>query len=423
MDQLPPELIEVIGEHIRDKPTLKCCSLAASVFRGPCQKRLFQLLKILILRDYNTGSHWISEEPATRLESAPHLARYVRQLRIQFSPMGPWRRARVTWMRVLARILAQLTATQEVCLVAFGDWDQRDRHGDPIQVLLAWLTRQPPGSIRRVIVEGPENVPMRDFQILLSVASSAYFRSLRVEAGPVATTDDRLAENSLHVLNTPLSPTVVDLLLDPQLGYYTKSLRTLSIHLTPSNLLSSLVALCCATANHLESIQFNEWIPDVNLSAIVHLDVQPQLSLPKYLPNLAHLSVRVDKELHGQTFKPAWLLQSVIVNLLPSSVSPALRLIDIHVTMSIDGHQLQEFLGQPLGSFMETLDDALVENNTIKAVHWIFCNTSFTGWRPAQFLAVLDAFSRAVESALPKTWSKGLLFFSREEFEVDPLLR
>nr|GAT43185.1 predicted protein [Mycena chlorophos] len=419
MVQLPPELIEVICEHIRDKPTLKFCSLAASVLRRPCQKRLFQLLKILILRD--TGSHWISEESATRLQSAPHLARYVRQLRIQFSPMGPWRRARVSWMRVLARILAQLTATQEVCLVAFGDWDQRDRHGDPIQVLLAWLTRQPPGSIRRVIVEGPENVPMRDFQILLSVASSAYFRSLRVEAGPVVTADDGLGGNSLHVLNTPLSPTVVDLLLHPQLGCYTKSLRTLSIHLTTRDLLISLVALCCATANHLESLHFNEWIPDVNLS--VYQDVHPQLSLPKYLPNLTHLSVRVDKDLRQQTFKPAWLLPRLIVNLLPSSVSPALRLIDIHVSMSIEGHQLQEFFGLPFASFMETLDDALVKSNTIETVHWIFCDTSLTGWRPAQFLAMLDAFSRAVESALPKTWSKGLLFFSREEFEVDPLLR
>ncbi|KAJ7117013.1 hypothetical protein C8R44DRAFT_983324 [Mycena epipterygia] len=82
MTTVPQELLEAIVLQIDDSDTLKSCSLAASNFLEPSQRRLFESLKL-------HGGNWpnlIYSAWSGCFRDSPHLARYVTTLKLDY----PW---------------------------------------------------------------------------------------------------------------------------------------------------------------------------------------------------------------------------------------------------------------------------------------------------------------------------------------------
>ncbi|KAJ7116967.1 hypothetical protein C8R44DRAFT_925769 [Mycena epipterygia] len=84
MTTVPQELIEAIVLQIEEADTLKSCTLAASNFLEPSQRRLFESLELHggnLYRPNLTYSAW-----SGRFRDSPHLARYATTLKLDY----PW---------------------------------------------------------------------------------------------------------------------------------------------------------------------------------------------------------------------------------------------------------------------------------------------------------------------------------------------
>ncbi|KAJ6608902.1 hypothetical protein B0H10DRAFT_2066207 [Mycena sp. CBHHK59/15] len=80
MDFFPQELIDVIVEEVHDSPSLKSCSLVATSFRSPCQRKIYRSLWL-----YRGSSHRRPSlaDGSALIMSSPHLASYVRDLTVE----------------------------------------------------------------------------------------------------------------------------------------------------------------------------------------------------------------------------------------------------------------------------------------------------------------------------------------------------
>ncbi|KAF7288867.1 hypothetical protein MIND_01402400 [Mycena indigotica] len=87
-NELPAELIEAIVGHLPVGPgrvpiaTLTACAAAASVFRGPAQRRLFTRL-VLRSATIEARAVHLYADAARLFEEAPHLAGYVQAVKLQ----------------------------------------------------------------------------------------------------------------------------------------------------------------------------------------------------------------------------------------------------------------------------------------------------------------------------------------------------
>ncbi|KAF7302339.1 hypothetical protein HMN09_00867500 [Mycena chlorophos] len=87
---IPPELINAIVEHIPDDASLRSCCLAASIFRSPCQKRLFHSLSLHLPSGGGTSDRKPFHALAKRFEENPHLTSLVKHLSLHLPAIrGP----------------------------------------------------------------------------------------------------------------------------------------------------------------------------------------------------------------------------------------------------------------------------------------------------------------------------------------------
>ncbi|KAF7310307.1 hypothetical protein MIND_00404800 [Mycena indigotica] len=89
-DRIPPELIHLIVDHVKDRESLRACSLVALIFRAPCQQRLWTTMALRVQHDAAIVEplqypHSISTAKST-LEACPHLASYITCLKLTIVP-------------------------------------------------------------------------------------------------------------------------------------------------------------------------------------------------------------------------------------------------------------------------------------------------------------------------------------------------
>nr|GAT49281.1 predicted protein [Mycena chlorophos] len=415
LSRLPPELVELIVAkiHFSHRDLERCC-LVSSVFRPPCQKRLFRRLAISFSVPY--AREWACEAAANHFDAAPHLAEYAHQFVLDLS-LDERKHPSAKIMQALERVLPRLTRTREIRIFA---WVEREipEHFRiaPMRAVLHWLAGRPRGATERLILEGALPLGKLDMHTVLTAASNLYLKDLSVHPSDSA---GRIAEspgnsNALVELHAPNSAEVTELLLLPEFAHYMQSLRTLSLLIDKPLPLKALSDLCRAAADTLERIVVNEWVFEdysAETSTEYDLDVL-RLPLPTHLPHLRRLIVRADKLVSEPAFTPEWLLPD-IAKILPESVTPALREVTIHVFVYM-GPNTSLCPGPLPKALMRSLDEAFVKHPTLEIVTWVVCEAKQKFVQEEE--ALERAFEAAMKEAFPQTCQKGMLFVALEAF-------
>lgn len=118
MSTLPLELVDSIVQNLSgDTQTLKSCSLAAPIFREPCQKRLLTHLELDDSAHKSPAKRSFSEAEE-RLKESPHLRKYISRLEIALRSDAS--RASVLAAPLVLGRLTRVTTATVTCTI--GSW-------------------------------------------------------------------------------------------------------------------------------------------------------------------------------------------------------------------------------------------------------------------------------------------------------------
>lgn len=256
MPDLPPEIFESILnelDEVDDLRTLTACSLAGSILRYPSQKILFRTFVI------DNGLIRSNRYAAARLllQGAPHIASYVKLLRVRESVLE-WTSPDPESLRQVLFTLVNLTQckfageklhTTGGLAVPPMTWSMVATRASP---LFEFLRRQ---TLQLLRVRFIENVPLNVFFELLTAAPTVAFREVSVQGMP----DDTSPLSPPHPLGLQRlmidsdCETIIPILLHPRLLPYTAAVRFLSVE--TDILISDRLILNCADS--LEHLRFN----------------------------------------------------------------------------------------------------------------------------------------------------------------------
>ncbi|KAF7298800.1 hypothetical protein MIND_00827600 [Mycena indigotica] len=408
MVHIPPELINLIVAEIPSRSSLERCSLVASPFRQPCQQRLHRLLKVTTKTSGRGGRYMHWKDIAKHFRASPHLVSYVVQLMVEFEA------EREVFSDTMKEVLGQLTSVREVCLIGTMSSFTKPFHSGGAPIILSWLSSRPRGATRRLVVEAFPNIPVSDMHLIYNAAPTLYLRTV----GPPSHSQDTPSEapttpNSIVNFRAPKYPTSITTLLLPEFEGYIKGLKHISIEVDPKvYVLQAFYALLCLTKATIESIAYNEYMPDDWTEYEPTLEVK--IGLPGPLPKLTHLLVRVEKDYKKGYFEPKWLIPLVLATIFPASKSPALTCVTVQVFLDLS--RSKHCPGPLPTELMKTLDDTFTQHCNVTAVKWVICDPENAKKKDCE--AIFQAF----REALPKIVAKGLLTTEREILRKDPLL-
>ncbi|KAF7314927.1 hypothetical protein MIND_00006600 [Mycena indigotica] len=136
-DFVPPEIIDLIIEEVKDRPALRSCCLAASIFREPCQRRLWRSLSVELTERHGAtfrpnGAYLGSFFTAGfYLDIYPHIAGYVTDLEVSIEL-----RAHAAWQfrhsfSSLKTILNSLPRLARLTITSADLWGQETYRASP----------------------------------------------------------------------------------------------------------------------------------------------------------------------------------------------------------------------------------------------------------------------------------------------------
>ncbi|KAJ7775925.1 hypothetical protein DFH07DRAFT_936925 [Mycena maculata] len=169
MTSIPQELIDTIIHEVEDADSLKACTLTASSLRDTSQRILFNSLTLMLPGQYSVWS--------TRLAESPHVAEYIRTLRLRISS----RHSQGFETQSLALVLGKLMNVRRCTIagdgdLAFRNWDQL---GPFAQVAIDFVRRQTLAELHLVFFNG---LPLSVLALLVSCAPRVSFS--HTEIGP-----------------------------------------------------------------------------------------------------------------------------------------------------------------------------------------------------------------------------------------------
>ncbi|KAJ7069505.1 hypothetical protein C8F01DRAFT_1112996 [Mycena amicta] len=391
-NDLPLEIIELIVDELPDDASLRSCSLVASIFRLPCQKRLLCSFQL----SYHTGlwGRWRTyAEAAAILDAYPHFAGYVTTVYMHFPEMRTdWADNEVAAQSVLRRltlvrtaeITGELGATTDFAAIA----QVLDRVLDTLRVH---------GTMTRLVLHQFHELPLDVIRrVLISAPSLAFLSTTVVNTSSIPSASGFLpgSRKRIQTLRIGGNQNIAALLLLPEFASYTSSLRELSFDIE-GHLRESNFALCASAAQTLEYIA---------ISFLYHtLSHDASNFLPAQLPALRQLAITFFTHHSESGNANDWLPLSFLISVLSTSRAPALNHITIRLstrTQNISPNQYAHIFRPDL---LRELDNVLVGHPALRQIH---CSVQFS---PDRDPTRLDTFSSALHCALPKSSAKGLL--------------
>ncbi|KDR76493.1 hypothetical protein GALMADRAFT_246874 [Galerina marginata CBS 339.88] len=180
--QLPPELFEVIIDHLESR-SLKVCALVCRVFAHNCQKRLFK--RITLGRPFQSFKRDIVSKvwPAQRLyevlSKSPNLCKLVEELEISDSGIKSFYREELSWIRKdsnLSQILPMLNNLKELSIQGHNMGSRLNfRAWEPELKLAIWRKCQ---SLSKVSLRFMRNVPLSLLKFAPSLKALSLFKIL-----------------------------------------------------------------------------------------------------------------------------------------------------------------------------------------------------------------------------------------------------
>ncbi|KAF7321131.1 hypothetical protein HMN09_00201200 [Mycena chlorophos] len=324
---LPPELIELIVDKLRhDNITLKSCSLAASFFREPCQRRLLHALNLCTTSVYRRQPY---SKVSARLDESPHLASYITKVVVYLPATDvEWERNRDIAKSVFRRLAHIRDATIQ------GNYSHQARYESLSVEVVDWTisTLRVHAVLDHLRLWSIERLPVSVLAGALAAAPSISFRDVRLlddSEDPPANLDLQPGRVSLDRLAIWHSPMVNALLLRPTCAVYTDTLRALI--LCEEYLISyreTMFALCFTTARRLEHL---------DLEFATRIRQESNINLPNYLPRLRSLVVRFSN--NGLS---TWVAPTFLLKLVSHETSPALKSLTLCVSTVVAADDSEE---------------------------------------------------------------------------------
>ncbi|KAJ7054688.1 hypothetical protein C8F01DRAFT_1162580 [Mycena amicta] len=390
---LPPELIDLIIDKLIHTKSLKACSLAATLFRKSCQKRLLHSLNLSARPVYRRHPY---TEVAARFDESPYLAGYVTRIVVYLpANVAEWDDNRGVAESVFRRLNNIREATIQ------GNYSTDARNTGLSAEMLDWTVQvlQTHGALQKLSLWSFEKLPLSVVERALAATPSICFSDVRVDDSaprpPAMANFGRPA--SLERLKIWHSPSINALLLRPECAQYTASLRAL-ILCEEHNQRESMFALCFMTAQWLEhlELQFTSMLSG-------RLTRDANINLPAHLPRLRGLVVRfINSNLAAKWFTPSFLIK-----LLSHHETPALHEVTLGVSVQLALGSDDGTYAMPSPETFAELDQRVDEHPTITTVRWSLAFFPFGEKKGIQ----IAAYSKALEDAMPKAFAKGLLVF------------
>ncbi|KAF7307189.1 hypothetical protein MIND_00512500 [Mycena indigotica] len=388
--QLPPELYEPIVNAIStvDRKTLLECCLAASVFRRPCQKRLFMHLHI---SPTPPGHSYAAV--AAKLDQFPKLVDYCTNVHVVFPSCDSpeWEAERPIAEGVLRR-LANIRMAN--LLMRFPS-SATPNPGNFIIQVTQWLLGvfEAHHQLERLESSSLLLTPTLFAQWLVG-APKAALRYADIFTDQLASPDvlPPVPPRPLTRLLISGSAGPCVLLGRPELQPYLRSVRELVQSLVE---IQSQLSACFTMAPIVERFECHFASGALDWKA---------LRLPTHFPRLRHLTLGI----HSHDLPP--LLPALVQDGVPVLIGLRLELY----VRTLLPEQLDKSLNSQSQLWLE-LDNALATHGTLTTAEW-FLSSKF----PEEFPAVrtenktaryapVAAFSGKLAERLPKAWERGLV--------------
>ncbi|KAJ7052267.1 hypothetical protein C8F01DRAFT_1261981 [Mycena amicta] len=422
---IPPELIDAIVDEIgSDVTTLKSCSLATTVFREPCQKRL---LWRLALTNHSYNETRTYSEAAARFDVYPHLAGYVKVLELVHTS-----HVEDDFYQPLRSVLIKLTRVSILNIFSMH-WPAHEWKDVPHQFAAPLLdfirAARARGTLQQLSLVGLSKVPRTAMHHILMAcpAVSLHPFSVQLEDDAPGLDGDNVS-TSIERLDTGLedlnSPGKCSLLLQ-----YTRRLRALLLVVeAPVGSASTFVmpALCSATASTLECLS-------IDFSA--QQAVYASNIAPPHLPYLRYLSISFDyQDCRTRPRGILYLLPIFLSNTLTQGAVPALTELVIRPELSVFGGTRSgaDKLTYTIPAAIQELDDLLADylsRRSGPAARWVpfFCFEHDTGLSVAEAKVEyatkhFPAFSDALRSTLSKATAMGMQVVDHDSAPREPMV-
>nr|GAT48666.1 predicted protein [Mycena chlorophos] len=434
--RIPSELIDAIVEHIPDDASLRSCCLAASIFRSPCQKRLFHSLSLHLPSGGGTSDRKPFHALAKRFEENPHLASLVKHLSLYFpairrpiffgtvgdptvyrsDPPRPELYHQSGTVDVVRAVFKHLENVEQVHIGSSGgdSWNALPLQLEP--VVLDWLIRCGNNrNLSQLTIQGINDIPEAALPILLHAARVLFLWSCELE--PKAQLEDsesicRVAlqapanlkqleiDGSRSTLVRSTAPGAKDLV--SHLTYL--SLVTFEIH---RDFFESLVKLCACSSETLECLQL--WIMR-GINAEHKALVESQFT--KTLPHLQHFMMH--SGLPSSPDHDLWILQTIISPVVAPSLTK--------ITVILSKEEADPAGDNALGRFRfdrdatwalrALYDEFAAGHPTLQQICWHPRMYRY-GQPEEEERRDFDEFCAGMRAAMPRAHAKGLLGFER----------
>ncbi|KAF7296782.1 hypothetical protein MIND_00909000 [Mycena indigotica] len=337
---LAAELIEHILSFIHDTQTLQACSVAARMFRGPAQRRLWKHLRV----DNGTTSYDRSANVVVaHLDESPHLAGYVCSLDLFLI-----RALEDDFDEFVEKILKQLPHVKSASIST----THRNRHSSPwtgslLQTAIVAFIQDgvARGTLRQLELRGFQRVPRSFITPFLRAIPTLSLPWLTLEKEqetlPVVVPSQDTHRLKMGIFDIS-NPAMYKFILP-----HTKILRVLVLDTSGFDtedwspdfepIRSRVYDFCVAVGATLEYLSIE--IPvDEQRFAIADLRVAP-------LPQLRFLQIDFENPSDGPALDPPSDVLDIMSVLLANA--PLLSRVCLRADMSIEYGSLNHWLGQP----------------------------------------------------------------------------
>ncbi|KAF7307644.1 hypothetical protein MIND_00559700 [Mycena indigotica] len=400
---LPPELVDTIVEKIGGMSDLKSCSLAASVFRYACQKRLLATLSLGGPDMYARAKGY--DEAAARFEATPSLALLVVNLNI-------WLSTKPIAAPVVNALFSALVRVSSCTISGQGNTYGRPFKWKAITNGLSlavshWLSAVPDGTMRYFHVSNLANVPQRFLHDIFRVLGPRCFLSFTMMS----------VDQARSVVSPPHTPppfhflfsghtNVHQLLTTPDSGFvqYSQSIRKLTALVNFDTELDAALLICAAATHSLEHLQLTLSAQRLRQRDTINEDAIPRLFSLRLLEVVC---TGFDNQLeHDHSF--SWFLSQVLAPMLRPGATPCLA--QIQLTLAVDTLEQAVNVYVPSIRGLRKAHLLLHHLDKLLAGHNILLRFMFrTGHLQAGAAEHLEAIFNALKEKLPSQARKNLL--------------
>ncbi|KAF7302355.1 hypothetical protein HMN09_00869100 [Mycena chlorophos] len=396
--ELPAEVMQLIASQISNRQALKSCSLAASVFVEPCQRKIYEHIYLSCDKE-NPG--FDCSTLVALLDQSPHISNYIVDV---FLHVADSNAMDDDIFEGFGAALEHLNNVHTLNLISFGTryWNTL-----PVEVagaFLSWLDRL---TLRRLKLWNIEKMPGTTLLRVLTASPWVQLDSINLAVESLGINKTRPGRE-LETLDLIRCGDVGDVLLHPEHPYLVASLRTLYIVLNRDGTAGTdLHRLCVAAAETLEHITLRYEISRR----------PPSVSLPTWLPKLQHFAVifGIHYDAPSNVDISAPFIHSLVDVVLRPSRAPVLTTLSFHsiiVTRGADQQDLKYVFED--AACLVLVDELVDQHPTMKPIVWLV-STQFSAVSESGQDAHFAAFERAIRAAFPKASAKGMLKIRQEK--------